>query len=476
VKLKIDSGAAVAAGETLVKFFTKEERASIPSPRPIPEAEWNAGPNATLMLHDAGVLCVGLGDAAKLSGKTLRTAAGTAIRTLQKAGRPKAALDLSAHPKWAGAAVEGAVLAQYSFEDFKKTKSVAMDSVRLIVKERDLAAARKEARRGEIGAVAANMARQVGNQPGNLLYPETLAAECKRLARKEKLAVTVLDEKQLQRGGFGGLLAVGLGSKRPPRLIVLRHNGGRAGEAPIALVGKAITFDTGGISIKPADKMEEMVFDKCGGMAVLGAMAGIARLKLKRNVVGVIASAENMPSATAYRPGDIVETYDGTFVEVINTDAEGRMVLADALAYARKDCKAAAMVDLATLTGACVVALGVYAAGLWSTSDGLQKALLAASEETGERLWPMPLYEEYTEQIRSEVAAIKNAAGRPGGACTAAAFLKTFAGETPWAHLDIAPVSDIPKPRPELNRGATGFGVRLLIELVEKWPQKLAGQ
>jgi leucyl aminopeptidase len=260
-----------------------------------------------------------------------------------------------------------------------------------------------------------------------------------------------------------------LGSKRPPRLIILRHDGGRAGEPPIALVGKAITFDTGGISIKPADKMEEMVFDKCGGMAVLGAMAGIARLKLKRNVVGIIASAENMPSATAYRPGDIVKIYDGTYVEVINTDAEGRMVLADAIAYARKDCDAAAIIDLATLTGACVVALGEYAAGLWSTSKALQTDLLAASEKSGERLWPMPLYDEYTDQIRSDVAALKNTGGRPGGACTAAAFLKAFAGETPWAHLDIAPVANIVKSRPDLSRGATGFGARLLIELVESW-------
>jgi leucyl aminopeptidase len=357
----------------------------------------------------------------------------------------------------------------YSFQDFKVKNAAEMESVRLIVKEGDLAGARKGARRGEILGEAANLARQVGNQPGNLLYPETLAAECRKVAKREGLKVTVMGEKALESGGFGGLMAVGGGSRRPPRLIVLRHDGGRAGEAPIALVGKAITFDTGGISIKPADKMEGMIFDKCGGMAVLGAMAGIARLKVKRNVVGIIASAENMPSATAYRPGDIVRIYDGTYVEVINTDAEGRMVLADAIAYARKDCGAEAVIDLATLTGACVVALGEYAAGLWSTSERLQAGLLEAAEKTGERLWPMPLYEEYTEQIRSEVAALKNTGGRPGGACTAAAFLKAFAGDTPWAHLDIAPVAEIAKARPELSRGATGFGTRLLIELVEGW-------
>jgi leucyl aminopeptidase len=410
-----------------------------------------------------------LGDAAKVDAQTLRAAAGTAVRTLQKAGRRHIALDLRPYAKWTEAAAEGALLGQYAFQDFKSSIPAAIQTARLIVKKQDLAEARKSARRGEIAGMAANLAREIGNQPGNLLYPETLAAECRRVAKREKLKVAILDEAQLRRGGFGGLLAVGTGSARPPRLIVLRYAGGRPGEAPLALVGKAITFDTGGISIKSADRMEEMVFDKCGGMAVLGAMAGIARMKLKRNVVGIIAAAENMPSATAYRPGDIVKTYDGTYIEVINTDAEGRMVLADAIAYARKDCGACAIIDLATLTGACVVALGEYAAGLWSSSGDLQKALLAASDKTGERLWPMPLYDEYTEQIRSDVAALKNSGGRYGGACTAAAFLRTFAGHTPWAHLDIAPVAHRTKARPDLSRGATGFGARLLMALAEDW-------
>ena len=467
MKLSADSRPVPVRGETLVKFFTRAEKGTIPSP--VPEAEWSAAANSTLMLHHEGVLCVGLGDGAKLTVQSIRAAAGTAVRTLRRSGRRSAALDLRGHTKWLAAAAEGAVMGGYEFADFKKAKGEALESVRLIVNAADLPKARKQVRRGEITGTAANLARQVGNQPGNLLYPETLADECRRVAKREDLKVTVLDEKQLAKGGFGGLIAVGAGSKRPPRLIILRHDGGIPGEPPIALVGKAITFDTGGISIKSADKMEDMIFDKCGGMAVLGAMAGIARLKLNRNVVGIIASAENMPSATAYRPGDIVRTYDGTYVEVINTDAEGRMVLADAIAYARKDCKACAMVDLATLTGACVVALGDYAAGLWSTSERLQAALLAASAKTGERLWPMPLYDEYTEQIRSEVAAIKNTGGRPGGACTAAAFLKTFAGDTPWAHLDIAGVANTSKARPEMSRGATGFGARLLIELVDGW-------
>ena len=467
--LKADSQAATGRDEILVKFFTRSERDTIPSP--VPEAEWSASPGSTLFLHHAALLCVGLGEASKVTAQTLRSAAGAAVRTLQKAGRQAIALDLRDYPQWVEPAAAGAVLAQYTFQDFKKSKVPEVRALRLIVLKSDLPAARKAARRGEIAGAAANLAREIGNRPGNLLYPATLAAECRRIAREDSLKITILDEKQLERRGFGGLIAVGKGSIRPPRLIILRHDGGPRGERPIALVGKAITFDTGGISIKPADRMEEMVFDKCGGMAVLGAMAGIARLKLKRNVVGIIASAENMPSASAYRPGDIVKTYDGTYIEIINTDAEGRVVLADAIAYARKDCRAQAVIDLATLTGACVVALGEYAAGLWSSSQSLQEALLAASGKTGERLWPMPSYDEYTDQIRSDVAALKNTGGRPGGACTAAAFLRSFAGDTPWAHLDIAPVAYTTKARPDMARGATGFGTRTLIELVDAWPR-----
>ncbi|MES2570134.1 MAG: leucyl aminopeptidase, partial [Verrucomicrobiota bacterium] len=342
-------------------------------------------------------------------------------------------------------------------------------SVRVLVLAADLRNARHEGQRGVAVAEATNLAREIGNLPGNLLYPQTLATRAVKMAKENGLTATVLNEARLRAGKFGGLLAVGAGSDRGPRLIVIHHRGGPKNQAPIALVGKAITFDTGGISIKPAADMENMIFDKCGGMAVLGAMAGIAKLGLKRNVVGIIASAENMPGSSAYRPGDIVTTYDGKFIEIINTDAEGRVVLADAISYARKDCRAAAIVDLATLTGACCVALGEHAAGLWSSDDALQNRILAASRKTGERLWPMPLFDEYHDQIRSQVALIKNSAGRLGGACTAAAFLQTFAEETPWAHLDIACTAHRDHDRADLARGATGFGVRTLIELIADW-------
>ncbi len=389
---------------------------------------------------------------------------------LKKIGRTQVSLDLADWSQFAGSAVEGAVLADYRYDTFKPAKAAAIESIRCIVPAQTVKQSKADAARGQMIAEAANYARRIGNQPGNYIYPQSLAAEAERMAREKGLRVTVLDEKALRAGKFGGLLAVGAGSARPPRLIVLEHRGGTASQAPVALVGKAITFDSGGISIKPADKMEEMVFDKSGGMAVLGAMAGIADLGLKRNVIGVIASAENMPGSSAYRPGDIITMYDGKHVEINNTDAEGRVVLADAIAYARKAKRASVIVDLATLTGAIGIALGEQAAGLWTTSEELKHGLLSASEKSGERLWPMPLYPEYEELIKSDVALIKNSAGRLAGASTGAAFLKAFAEETPWAHLDIAYTANIAKDRADLARGATGFGVRLLIELIAGWP------
>lgn len=466
MKLTIDAQPAPAQGATTVRFFSTAQRREVPAS--ISQAEFSAGPNALLNLHHENLLCVGLGDPARVTAQTLRSASGAAVMFLKKIGRSKVSFDLREWPQFAGSAIEGAVLADYRYDTFKPSKAAPIESLRCIVPVQSVKKAKADAARGRVLAEATNYARRIGNQPGNYIFPKSLADEARRMATEKGLRITVLDEKALRAGKFGGLLAVGEGSMHPPRLIVLEHRGGPVSQNPIALVGKAVTFDSGGISIKPADKMEEMVFDKSGGMAVLGAMAGIADLGLKRNVIGVIASAENMPSATAFRPGDIITTYDGKFIEINNTDAEGRVVLADAIAYARKTKHAAAIVDLATLTGAIGIALGEQAAGLWSTSEILKSQLLAASEKTGERLWPMPLYPEYDEQIKSDVALIKNSAGRLGGASTGAAFLKAFAEETPWAHLDIAYTANIAKDRADLARGATGFGVRLLIELVDE--------
>jgi leucyl aminopeptidase len=361
------------------------------------------------------------------------------------------------------------VLADYRNGDFKPAQVPALDRVTLVTGSSELASARVAGSRAQTIATVTNLIRGIANRPGNVVYPATFAEEARWHARKVGLRCTILDEKKLRERRFGGIMAVGGGSARPPRLIILEHRGGPRSQAPLALVGKAVTFDTGGISIKQAAEMEKMIWDKCGGTAVLGAMLAIAKLDLKRNVIGLIPAAENMPGPGAYRPGDIVTCYDGKHVEIINTDAEGRMILADAIGFARKDHHAAAIVDVATLTGACGIALGDAAAGLWSSDDLLRDALLSASKECGERLWPMPLFPEYEELIRSEVALLKNSGGRMGGACTAAAFLRAFAEKTPWAHLDIAYTAFRDKDNSSLSRGATGFAVRTLVELATRW-------
>ncbi|MCE9610699.1 MAG: leucyl aminopeptidase [Chthoniobacter sp.] len=467
MKIVFATGAAPAKDAAVIRFVTRDQRAKLVPP--VSEEEFSGKANTLLYLRCDSTVCVGLGERAKINAHTLRSAAGVAAMFLKKIGRTSAVVRLEDWPKFAGAVVEGLILADYRFERFKTKQTAELDNVRVHVLGEDLATAKKAGERGQTLGEAANLARDVANQPGNLLYPESLADRAEKLGRDFKLKVTIFDEKKLRAGKFGGLIAVGQGSERGPRMIVIEHRGGSKNQVPIALVGKAITFDTGGISIKPAANMEDMIFDKCGGMAVLGAMAAIAELKVKCNVVGIIASAENMPSGGAYRPGDIITTYDGKHVEIINTDAEGRVVLADAIAYARIDQKAAAIIDLATLTGACGVALGDNAAGFWNNDEAFGKRVLAAAERAGERLWPMPLFTEFEEQIRSDVALIKNSGGRLGGACTGAAFLKTFAEDTPWAHLDIAYMSHREKDRADLARGATGFGVRTLVELVENW-------
>jgi leucyl aminopeptidase len=465
--VKLTYGPEAAKKVVTVRFVPKDRREKIVPP--VSEAEFSGKASALLYARHDATLHVGLGERAKIDAHTFRSAAGAAVMFLKKIGETKVAFALNEWPQFVGPAVEGARLADYRFERFKTKKASALESLHVQVLAEDLANAKRSGQRGATVAEGANLARDVGNQPANLLYPEVLAARAVRLARDFGLKATVFDEKKLRAGKFGGLLAVGQGSVRSPRLIILEHRGGPKGQAPIALVGKAITFDTGGISIKQAAGMEDMIFDKCGGMAVLGAMAALAELGVKRNVVGVIASAENMPDGNAYRPGDIITTYDGKHIEIVNTDAEGRVVLADAIAYARLDLKAAAIIDLATLTGACGVALGEYAAGFFTNDDAFGKTVLAAAERAGERLWPMPVFEEHENQIKSSVALIKNSGGRLGGACTGAAFLKTFAEKTPWAHLDIAYMAHRAKDRPDMAHGATGFGVRTLVELVEHW-------
>jgi leucyl aminopeptidase len=477
----------------IIHFSFENEPVKLPSclsplVKSLTKKEFNGASKKVCLLRTDGLIAsprlmlVGLGTRATFNPETLRCAAATAVRKLAESDiREMAAAlpDVDHHALSAAAIVEAAIMAPYKFTKFKSPADAITPITKLILclpagaDVRDIESAVK---RSQIAAEAVNFAREIGNLPGNVVWPEVLGNYARQLARSHKLKCTILDKRALERGKFGGILAVGGGSARDPRLIVLEYNGtGRATRSrqPVALVGKAITFDTGGISIKPSDRMEEMKFDKCGGVAVLATMKAIAEIRLPLHVIAVIGSAENMPSATSYRPGDIVTSYPGkdkrgVTIEVLNTDAEGRIVLGDAIAYARQQ-NASAIIDLATLTGACVVALGSQTAGLFGNNAQLIEQIRASSQRTGDSVWPMPLFDEYKEKINSDVADHKNTGGREGGACTAAAFLSRYAGDTPWAHLDIAGTAWTTQERPLFSKGATGFGVRLLLDLLSRW-------
>jgi len=293
----------------------------------------------------------------------------------------------------------------------------------------------------------------------------------KRAHQGSTLTCKVLGQKELIKEGCGALLAVAQGSEREPQMIILEHNGGEKGKAPVALVGKGVTFDAGGISLKPGEKMDEMKMDMAGGAAVIGTMLAVALLKLPINVVGVVPAVENLPSGTAYRPGDILTSLSGQTIEVLNTDAEGRLILADALTYVKRY-QPELVVDLATLTGACIIALGHHATAVLGNDQKLIDSLLAAGEASGERLWQMPLWDDYDSLIKSDVADVKNVGGRAAGTITAAAFLKKFASDFRWAHLDIAGTAWRDQNQPYIPKGGTGVGVRMLVAFLQKLSER----
>ncbi len=456
--------------------------------RPVPgvsPAEFDGAPLSLLLEREAGTkaakgisprrLHVGVGEKGKVTPQGLRRAAGTAVKALLKIGAEEIAIEAGDHAAHLSPIVEGALLAAYKFEGEKAPAARRKNALKQLTvvagfgSSGSLKEAKKAAEAGQILAEAANLVRAIGNLPGNEITPITLAERARKIAQANGLKFQVWDERQLKKEGFGGILAVGKGSANPPRFITLQYQGAKSkGAAPYAIVGKAITFDSGGISIKPADRMDEMKWDKMGGCAVLGILQAVSALKLPINVIGLIASAENMPSANAYRPGDIVTTYDGQTIEVLNTDAEGRIVLADALSYAVKNHQPKAIFDLATLTGACVVALGGSRAGLFTDDETLRAQLWSRSEEVGDPVWPLPVGDEFDEQIKSDVALVKNTGGREGGASTAASFLRHWTGGLPWVHLDIAGPAWITKDLPYLEKGATGFGVRLVVDYLRR--------
>jgi leucyl aminopeptidase len=428
-------------------------------------------------LAAARLLLVGLGKEVDL--ESLRRAAAAAVRAAMGKQARRLALVLAtargpAAEAAAQATAEGAILGGYRFDRYRTTgeRPAPLERVDLVTTDaRALAALRAGVRTGSVIAESANFARDLSNEPGSVHTPVWLAARAREMARAVGLRARVFDERELERRGMGALLAVGRGSANPPRMIVLEHGAPARGarrRRTVALVGKGITFDTGGISIKPAASMEEMKHDMSGGAAVLGALRAAALLRLPLHVVGIVPAAQNSPGGRAYLPGDVVRSASGKTIEVLNTDAEGRVVLADGLHHAQSY-RPDAIVDLATLTGACVVALGREHAGMMGNDERLQARVRAASDATRERVWPLPLVEEHKKAIESHIADVKNTGGREAGALTAAAFLSHFVGEAPWVHLDIAGKEMTPKDAPYCVKGATGFGVRLLVELLRHW-------
>jgi leucyl aminopeptidase len=430
------------------------------------------------------LLLVGVGKREDYVIERQRRAVGVAVRHAEKMGVREVALHLGHRHRLsehlggyysALAATEAAVLAAWDFREMKSQKeddaTTRVESMTLVAtSEAEEADYRAAAGHGNVIGRAANLARELQTRPANVATPTFLAETAGRIAGEHGLELTVLDRDQMRAEGLHALLAVAQGTAEEPRFIVLEYNGGSEAKRPLALVGKGITFDTGGISIKPAERMEDMKYDMSGAAAVLGAMQGIAELKLAVNVVAVVPATENMPSGTAVKPGDVIRTHLGKSVEVINTDAEGRLVLADALSYVQRY-NPAAIVDAATLTGACVIALGHQAIGMMGNNGSLIDQVRAAGQRVGERCWPLPLWDEYREQIDSGIADIKNTGGRAAGSITAGWFLKEFVGETPWVHLDIAGTAYREEPVPYLRKGATGAPTRLFIE----WARKRAG-
>lgn len=436
-----------------------------------------AGPSARIRV----LVVAGMGPLAGASLETVRTAASAGVRAARDAGaRSVSVLVPSGAKAWlradrAGQAVaEGAILGTYRFEAHKSKKSnTHVDALTFLAPRGEGKRVEKGVETGRCVADAVCLARDLGNQPGNVATPTWLAGQARRIADEHGLKLRIFEEADMQRFGMGGLLGVSQGSREPAKLILLTHEpSGRKKTDTVALVGKGLTFDSGGISLKPGAKMEDMKFDMCGGAAVLATMSAVATLGVPVRVVGLVPASENLPDGASYKPGDVLEAMNGVTIEVKNTDAEGRLILADALAYATTKLRPRpkAVIDLATLTGACVVALGDQYAGLVSNDDALAARVAAAGEAAGDPAWRLPLSDGYRKQIKSVYADVANLGTPPGaGTITAAAFLERFVGKVPWAHLDIAGVAWTERVDGYLTKGGTGAGVRLLCSLLADW-------
>jgi leucyl aminopeptidase len=412
------------------------------------------------------VVAVGLGKMTELTPLLAEEAGGHAIAHLLREEAVSVAAGPLA-PTLAAHLAVGACLRSYRFDRYRTAERPEERPrlAKLTVLTDDPSAAEAEWARLKPVAEGACLTRDLVSEPPNVLTPAEMARRCQELAVLG-VQVEVFGPAEMAALGFGALLGVAQGSANEPRMVVMRWNGAGGSGKPLAFVGKGVTFDTGGISIKPAQGMEDMKWDMAGAGAVIGLMAALAGRRAKADVVGLVGLVENMPSGTAQRPGDVVKSYSGQTIEVINTDAEGRLVLADVLWYCQQRFEPRFMVDLATLTGAMVISLGHEMAGFFSNNDELAERLHAAGEATGERLWRLPLGEAYDKLIKSDIADMKNVGGRPGGAITAAQFLQRFVNNKPWAHLDIAGTAWASKDSPLVPKGATAYGVRLLDRLV----------
>ena len=431
----------------------------------------------------AGIVAiVGLGKRDDLDVDKVRRVTGHFCRALRKLNCHKIATVLhgagagSIEPKASAQAIaEGAILGLYGFSRYKKSECEDVGEILLVEREtKGVPILEPVVDNGKLIAEATNLARDMGNEPANYMTPNRMAETARELATKYDLGCSVFEREDMEAMGMGALLGVAKGSSQPPKLITLTYKGDERSQEAIGFLGKGITFDSGGISIKPSEGMADMKADMAGAASVMGALVAIAQLQPKINVTGIVPATENLPSGAALKPGDILQAMNGKTVEVISTDAEGRLILADALSYAVEQ-GLSPLIDLATLTGACRIALGLSYSGLFGNDQDWIDKVLRAAERTGERMWHMPMSEEYKEQIKSEIADVKNTGNRYGGAITAALFLAEFVDKTPWVHIDIAGPRLSHKDSGYVVKGATGFGVRTLVELALRQAQNREG-
>jgi leucyl aminopeptidase len=427
------------------------------------------------------IILVGLGKKEEFNMEKLRGAFATAARQVRALNVKEFSTSLQFKTdklpldQKAQAVAEGISLGLYKFTAFKtidKDKKNTFREFTIIDDQEDaIKIIKTSIKRTEIISRAVYFVRDMVSTPANEMTPTDMADKARKIGSMKNVKCKVLNNSDMKKMGMNALLGVARGSKEPAKFIILEYYGGKKSDPFIALVGKGLTFDSGGICIKPADGMDEMKSDMAGGAAVMGAVMAASDLRLDVNIVGLIPATENLLGGSAYKPGDILKSLSGQTIEVVNTDAEGRLILADALTYAGRY-KPAAIIDLATLTGACVIALGEHVIGMMGTDDQLKQKIRHAGEETGERVWELPLWEDYHELIKSDIADYKNTGGRPGGAITAAAFLSKFAGKYPWVHLDIAGPALLKKDRPYIPKGASGVGVRILVQFLRDWVMK----